>query len=97
MPTWPSRPTVLASLVTQKRPQLAVDAGQLTLGAHDGVDVLVGRRRLVATTRLIYPAAVGGDIGCGMAAVAVDADAGLLDGERTAARLLNALGPCDVR
>jgi tRNA-splicing ligase RtcB len=57
---------------------------------HLSGDVCVGLA--VATTQLIYPAAVGGDIGCGMAAVALDADAGLLDGERAAARLLDALG-----
>jgi tRNA-splicing ligase RtcB len=44
-----------------------------------------------ATTRLIYPAAVGGDIGCGMAAVAFDAAAGALDNARAAAAVLAGL------
>ena len=38
---------------------------------HLSGDVCVGVA--LATRRLIYPAAVGGDIGCGMAAVAVNA------------------------
>ena len=56
---------------------------------HAAAEVCVGT--VVATTRLIYPAAVGGDIGCGMAAVAFDAAADLLSGESNAARLLNGL------
>jgi len=42
----------------------------------------------MATQRLIYPAAVGSDIGCGMAAIGFEADADLLAGERVAARVL---------
>jgi tRNA-splicing ligase RtcB (3'-phosphate/5'-hydroxy nucleic acid ligase) len=56
---------------------------------HLSGDVCVGLA--VATRRLIYPAAVGGDIGCGMAAVAADADAGLLGDQGAAGRLLTAL------
>jgi tRNA-splicing ligase RtcB len=57
---------------------------------HLSGDVCVGLA--VATRRLVYPAAVGGDIGCGMAAVAVDAGADLLADERAAASLLTSLG-----
>jgi tRNA-splicing ligase RtcB len=42
----------------------------------------------MATQRLIYPAAVGSDIGCGMAAIGFEADADLLANERAAARVL---------
>jgi len=42
----------------------------------------------VATQQLIYPAAVGSDIGCGMAAIAFEADASSLDNERAAAQVL---------
>src|SRR5580698_321682 len=42
----------------------------------------------MATRRLIYPAAVGSDIGCGMAAIGFEADADLLADESAAARLL---------
>lgn len=56
---------------------------------HLSADVCVGLA--IATERLIYPAAVGGDIGCGMAAIATDADAGLLASERAAAAILDSL------
>jgi tRNA-splicing ligase RtcB (3'-phosphate/5'-hydroxy nucleic acid ligase) len=46
---------------------------------------------VVATRQLIYPAAVGGDIGCGMAAVATGGQADLLTDPRSAARLLAGL------
>ena len=42
----------------------------------------------MATQRLIYPAAVGSDIGCGMGAIGFEADSGLLANERAAARVL---------
>jgi len=56
---------------------------------HLSGDVCVGLA--VATRRLIYPAAVGGDIGCGMAAIAVDAGADLLCDQHAAERLLAGL------
>lgn len=43
----------------------------------------------LATRDRIYPHAVGGDIGCGMAAVAFDADADVLDEETAAAHVLS--------
>src|ERR1044071_3380685 len=46
---------------------------------------------VVATTRLIYPDAVGGDIGCGIAAVRFDGPASLLSDERVAAKVLHGL------
>jgi tRNA-splicing ligase RtcB (3'-phosphate/5'-hydroxy nucleic acid ligase) len=45
----------------------------------------------VATRNLLYPAAVGSDIGCGMAAVRFAANAELLADENAAARLLSGL------
>jgi tRNA-splicing ligase RtcB len=56
---------------------------------HLSKDVCVGA--VVATSRLIYPAAVGGDIGCGMVALAFDAEADAIDDQRSAARILSAL------
>jgi tRNA-splicing ligase RtcB len=53
---------------------------------HLANDVCVGVA--MATRRLVYPAAVGSDIGCGMAAIGFDADASLLGTERNAARVL---------
>ncbi len=59
---------------------------------HLSGDVCVGLA--VATERLIYPAAVGGDIGCGMAAIATDADANLLSSQQTALAILDGLRCC---
>lgn len=57
---------------------------------HLGSDACVGS--VVATSRLLYPSAVGGDLGCGMAALRFDGAAELLEDRDRAARLLNALG-----
>ncbi len=56
---------------------------------HLAKEVCVGA--VVATRELIYPAAVGSDIGCGMAALAFDADASLLDNELAAGRVMSQL------
>jgi tRNA-splicing ligase RtcB (3'-phosphate/5'-hydroxy nucleic acid ligase) len=56
---------------------------------HLAADVCVGT--VVATSRSLYPAAVGGDIGCGVAAVAFDGAAARLDDERVAAAVLAGL------
>jgi len=55
---------------------------------HLAGDVCVGMA--IATERRIFPAAVGGDIGCGMTALAFDCAADVVDG-RTAPRLLEAI------
>jgi tRNA-splicing ligase RtcB len=46
---------------------------------------------VVATGQLIYPQAVGNDIGCGMAAVALEADASLVRSDADAAKVLAGL------
>jgi len=56
---------------------------------HLAAGVCVGN--VVATNRLIYPQAVGSDIGCGMMAVGFNCEADLLRKERRAHRLLDAL------
>src|SRR5688572_4346134 len=56
---------------------------------HLAEDVCVGT--VVATRRLLYPDAVGGDIGCGMAAIRFECESDLLQDEREAARLLAGL------
>ena len=56
---------------------------------HLARDVCIGA--VIATSRLIYPAAVGSDIGCGMAAIRFDADADLLIDETRAAQVLGSL------
>jgi tRNA-splicing ligase RtcB len=59
---------------------------------HLADDVCVGVA--LATNRLLYPAAVGSDIGCGMAAIRFDADADLLASEQAAAAVLAGLIRC---
>jgi tRNA-splicing ligase RtcB len=56
---------------------------------HLSADVCVGT--VVATGGTLYPNAVGGDIGCGVAALAFDGEAALLDDERAAAAVLAGL------
>jgi tRNA-splicing ligase RtcB len=56
---------------------------------HLAADVCVGT--VVATRRRLYPNAVGGDIGCGVLAVAFDADASVVENERSAAAVLAGL------
>ncbi|MDZ4686636.1 MAG: RtcB family protein [Planctomycetaceae bacterium] len=56
---------------------------------HLAADVCVGVA--LATTDCVYPAAVGGDIGCGMLAVAVNAEADFLASPERAAELLSEL------
>lgn len=53
---------------------------------HLSADVCIGVA--LATTRLLYPQAVGGDIGCGMLAVGFDAEAGALSDPRVASAIL---------
>jgi tRNA-splicing ligase RtcB len=56
---------------------------------HLAKDVCVGT--VLATRRLLYPGAVGGDIGCGMLAVPFDAGADVLADPVRAAEVLKAL------
>lgn len=57
--------------------------------AHAANDVCVGT--VMATRRLIYPSAVGGDIGCGMLAIAFDVEASALSDGQRAGEVLRAL------
>jgi tRNA-splicing ligase RtcB len=57
---------------------------------HLANDVCVGT--VMATNCLVYPAAVGGDIGCGMLATAFDAEARLLRDAKNAGDVLRNLG-----
>lgn len=56
---------------------------------HLAEDVCIGT--VVATRSILCPAAVGGDIGCGVAALRFAADATMLDDARTAAAVLDDL------
>jgi tRNA-splicing ligase RtcB len=57
---------------------------------HLAADVCIGV--VVATSHLIYPQAVGGDIGCGMLAVGFDVEATALKDPEIAGRVLAGLG-----
>ena len=57
---------------------------------HLSADVCIGV--VIATSHLIYPQAVGGDIGCGMLAVALDLDSTALEAPRAAGQVLAELG-----
>jgi tRNA-splicing ligase RtcB (3'-phosphate/5'-hydroxy nucleic acid ligase) len=89
--TWLAEPLTADVLQSVERLRRADDVRHVALmpDVHLAKDVCVGA--VVATERLIYPAAVGGDIGCGMLAVAFEADAGIVDNERSAARILAGL------
>jgi tRNA-splicing ligase RtcB len=56
---------------------------------HAAGDACVGTA--TATRRLLYPSAVGGDIGCGMLALAFDTEAGVVRDPARAGALLRAL------
>ncbi len=56
---------------------------------HLAHEVCIGT--VLATHQLLYPAAVGGDIGCGMAAVALDCPAARVDGAAAASDLIQEL------
>jgi len=66
-----------------------VEAIAVMPDAHLAGDVCIGT--VLATRHLIYPAAVGGDIGCGMAAMRFEGDM-CVDDQRTARRVLAGLG-----
>jgi len=85
----PLAPEVSAAIERLRR---APDAQQIAVmpDVHLAADVCVGV--VVATSNLIYPQAVGGDIGCGMLAVALDAPSAAVQDPGTAARILSGLG-----
>ncbi len=81
----PLSPEVNKSL---DRLALAEDVVQLAVlpDVHLASEVCVGVA--LATDSLLFPAAVGGDIGCGMAALCFDSDGELLSERRSVARLM---------
>ncbi len=90
--TWLAGPMEPATAATIDRVRRA--AGVVHVAAlpdvHVARDVCVGTA--MATVGWLYPAAVGGDIGCGMLAVPLDATADLLTDPVRAGRLLRLLG-----
>jgi len=92
MRTWLAAPMGQDVSEAIGRLRRAPDVQQIAVmpDVHLAEDVCIGV--VVATSTLIYPQAVGGDIGCGMLAVAFDVDAGRLDDPGTAGQVLAALG-----
>ncbi len=75
-----------------ERLRRAPDVQQIAVmpDVHLASDVCIGIA--VATSNLIYPQAVGGDIGCGMLAVGLDVDAAALKNPKVAGTVLAELG-----
>jgi tRNA-splicing ligase RtcB (3'-phosphate/5'-hydroxy nucleic acid ligase) len=86
--TAPMDPEVSEAIQRLRR---APDVQQVAVmpDVHLAADVCIGV--VLATSQLIYPQAVGGDIGCGMLAVAVDLEASALKNPKIAALILNDL------
>jgi tRNA-splicing ligase RtcB len=90
--TWLAEPMERDVSEAIDRLRHAPDVQQIAVmpDVHLAADVCIGV--VVATSRVIYPQAVGGDIGCGMFAVAFDVEARALDDARVAMRILAELG-----
>ncbi len=90
--TWTHEPLVRDVRLALERLARAGDVEVVAAmpDVHLAKAVCVGA--VVATRSRLFPDAVGGDIGCGMAAVAFDASADVLGDQATAARVLTMLG-----
>jgi tRNA-splicing ligase RtcB len=90
--TWLTAPMTHDVSEAIERLRRAPDVQQIAVmpDVHLATDVCVGV--VVATSRLIYPQAVGGDIGCGMLAVGFDVDATALANPGIAGQVLAGLG-----
>src|SRR5688572_29902491 len=82
-------PPDVASAVARLAESDGVERIALMPDAHLAADVCIGT--VVATSGTLYPNAVGGDIGCGVAALAFDVEAEAVTSEQTGARLLAGL------
>jgi len=92
--TWLAEPLPRDVAQSLERLRRADDVRHIAVmpDVHLAADVCVGA--VVATRELVYPAAIGGDIGCGMAAVAIDSDESILANEALAAALMRSLANC---
>jgi tRNA-splicing ligase RtcB (3'-phosphate/5'-hydroxy nucleic acid ligase) len=90
--TWLAAPMNQDVTEAIERLRRAPDVQQIAVmpDVHLATDVCIGA--VVATSRLIYPQAVGGDIGCGMLAVGFDMEAAILQDPWKAGRVLAGLG-----
>ena len=90
--TWLAAPMGHEVSEALERLRRAPDVQQIAVmpDAHLAADVCIGV--VIATSQLIYPQAVGGDIGCGMLAVALDLDSTALHAPKVAGQVLAELG-----
>src|ERR1043166_5741991 len=90
--TWLAEPMNHDVSEAIERLRRAPDVQQIAVmpDVHLASDVCIGV--VVATSHVIYPQAVGGDIGCGMLAVGFDIEASVLHDARVAGRVLAGLG-----
>lgn len=91
MNMWVAQPPERAVRQTLERLRHAPDVAHVAVMPDVHLAAGVSNGVAVATERLIYPAAVGGDIGCGFATVAFDAAAAPLDRPLAAEAVLNRL------
>ncbi len=89
--TWLAAPMGHEVSEAIERLRRAPDVQQVAVmpDVHLSADVCIGV--VIATSCLIYPQAVGGDIGCGMLAVGLDVEAGVLNNPRAAGEVLRDL------
>lgn len=92
MQTWLTAPLHQDVSAALERLRRAPDIQQLAVmpDVHLSADVCIGVA--VATSHLLYPQAVGGDIGCGMFAVALDTEAPALAPLGVAGKVLAEIG-----
>jgi tRNA-splicing ligase RtcB len=90
--TWLATPMEHEVTEALERLRRAPDVQQIAVmpDLHLAEDVCIGV--VVATSQLIYPQAVGGDIGCGMLAVGLDLDSTALHAPKVAGQVLAELG-----
>src|SRR5688500_1304781 len=90
--TWLTAPMKHDVSEAIERLRRAPDVQQIAVmpDVHLATGVCIGV--VLATSRLIYPQAVGGDIGCGMLAVGFDVEATALQDPGLAGRVLAGLG-----
>lgn len=88
MRTWLAAPMDHDVSDAIERLRRAPDVQQIAVmpDVHLSADVCIGVA--VATSHLIYPQAVGGDIGCGMLAVGLDVDAAIFRNPKVAGQVL---------
>src|SRR5271169_4387191 len=89
---WLAMPMETSARAAVERVRRAADVVHVAVmpDVHPAADVCVGTA--MATRRLVYPAAVGGDIGCGMLAMAFDRPADILADAAVAGAVLRQIG-----